>query len=190
MGVSSLLGFLGSVAFPLLRAKLGTPFTALIGSLTIYIYANLCQHFTHFTQECPSWLFAMQSVQSRSFSLPHSSWQRQRARRPTWARCDKKRKTILIGMVLTQVYMFVGGLTAARFGLHLYDLCVIQLFQEGVRALANVDILRNISAGGRGEKRGLLRGGDFALLRNGSHQVCPGLLSSLFLFPLHKHHIV
>ena len=31
MGVSSLLGFLGSVAFPLLRAKLGTPFTALIG---------------------------------------------------------------------------------------------------------------------------------------------------------------
>ena len=34
MGVSSLLGFLGSVAFPLLRAKLGTPFTALIGSLT------------------------------------------------------------------------------------------------------------------------------------------------------------
>ena len=73
MGVSSLLGFLGSVAFPLLRAKLGTPFTALIGSLTIYIYANICQHFTHFTQECPSWLFAMQSVQSPSFSLPHSS---------------------------------------------------------------------------------------------------------------------
>ena len=34
MGVSSLLGFLGSVAFPLLRAKLGTPFTALIGALT------------------------------------------------------------------------------------------------------------------------------------------------------------
>ena len=34
MGVSSLLGFLGSVAFPLLRAKLGTPFTALIGPLT------------------------------------------------------------------------------------------------------------------------------------------------------------
>ena len=72
-------------------------------------------------------------------------------------------------MVLTQVYMFVGGLTAARFGLHLYDLCVIQLFQEGVRALENEDILRNISAGGGGEKGGLLRGGDFALLRNGSH---------------------
>ena len=31
-----------------------------------------------------------------------------------------------------QVYMFVGGWTAARFGLHLFDLCVIQLFQEGV----------------------------------------------------------
>merc|ERR1719357_1004347 len=30
------------------------------------------------------------------------------------------------------VYMFVGGLTAARFGLHLFDLCIIQLFQEGV----------------------------------------------------------
>ena len=28
--------------------------------------------------------------------------------------------------------MFVGGLTAARFGLHLFDLCIIQLFQEGV----------------------------------------------------------
>ena len=33
-----------------------------------------------------------------------------------------------------QVYMFVSGLTVARFGLHLYDLCVIQLFQEGVRS--------------------------------------------------------
>ena len=33
MGVSSLLGFLGSVAFPLLRTKLGTSFTALIGCI-------------------------------------------------------------------------------------------------------------------------------------------------------------
>ena len=31
MGVRCLVGFLGSVAFPLLRVKLGTPYTALIG---------------------------------------------------------------------------------------------------------------------------------------------------------------
>ena len=56
--------------------------------------------------------------------------------------------------------MFVSGLTAARFGLHLFDLCVIQLFQEGVRGLANVDILdmRKIYSGGGREKRGIFRG--------------------------------
>ena len=32
VGVSSILGFLGSLAFPPLRARLGTPLTALIGS--------------------------------------------------------------------------------------------------------------------------------------------------------------
>ena len=34
---------------------------------------------------------------------------------------------------LGPVYMFITGLTIARFGLHLFDLCLIQLFQEGVR---------------------------------------------------------
>ena len=40
MGVSSLLGFLGSVAFPLLRTKLGTSFTALIGCTTKDIFCQ------------------------------------------------------------------------------------------------------------------------------------------------------
>ena len=33
---------------------------------------------------------------------------------------------------LSAVYLLVAGVTAARFGLHLFDLCIIQVFQEGV----------------------------------------------------------
>ena len=33
---------------------------------------------------------------------------------------------------LSAVYLLVAGVTAARFGLHMFDLCIIQLFQEGV----------------------------------------------------------
>jgi len=96
MGVSSLLGFLGSVAFPLLRAKLGTPFTALIGVSILVVCDAIC---------------------AISIFLPSSQFM-----------TETEGETTNMG----PVYMFVGGLTAARFGLHLYDLCVIQLFQEGV----------------------------------------------------------
>ena len=43
------------------------------------------------------------------------------------------------------MYMFVGGITAARFGVHLFDLCVIQLFQEGVRMPKNQFLICIIS---------------------------------------------
>ena len=73
MGVSSLLGFLGSVAFPLLRAKLGTSFTALIGSLASSTSCLCDSNISPTTQECPSWLCVTPSVQSLSFSPPPSS---------------------------------------------------------------------------------------------------------------------
>jgi len=97
MGVSSLLGFLGSVAFPLLRAKLGTPFTALIGVSILVVCDAVC---------------------AISIFLPSSQFMTE----------TEGSETTNMG----PVYMFVSGLTVARFGLHLYDLCVIQLFQEGV----------------------------------------------------------
>ena len=51
MGVSSLLGFLGSVTFPLLRAKLGTPVTALIGAAQTPV--SLLQYLTHSKEFSP-----------------------------------------------------------------------------------------------------------------------------------------
>ena len=134
MGVSSLLGFLGSVAFPLLRAKLGTPFTALIGSLTSLYPSPKCNPLLRSVHPgC---------VRRNLFNLHLSPLlpvhDRDRGRDDQHGP-GLKRKNIQEDdfHCNAQVCMFVSGLTAARFGLHLFDLCVIQLFQEGVRA--NVD---------------------------------------------------
>ena len=56
--------------------------------------------------------------------------------------------------------MFLAGLTAARFGLHLFDLCIIQLFQEGVRRLKE---MRKTIIKVEEEKRGVFSGVEMSL---------------------------
>ena len=72
--------------------------------------------------------------------------------------------------------MFLAGLTAARFGLHLFDLCIIQLFQEGVRRKFSLTDLKKWEKqlGWGGKTGGLFWGWNVPLLRHGSDQVCPG----------------
>ena len=71
MGVSSLLGFLGSVAFPLLRAKLGTSFTALIGGRTV---VPLCENSTPHNHSGVSILVVCDAICAISIFLPSSQF--------------------------------------------------------------------------------------------------------------------
>ena len=71
MGVSSLLGFLGSVAFPLLRAKLGTSFTALIGGWT---EVPLCKNLTPHNHSGVSILVVCDAICAISIFLPSSQF--------------------------------------------------------------------------------------------------------------------
>ena len=54
----------------------------------------------------------------------------------------------------------MAGLTAARFGLHLFDLCIIQLFQEGVRRLEE---MKKTIIKVEEEKRGVFSGVEMSL---------------------------
>merc|ERR1719370_2545923 len=86
MGVSSLLGFLGSVALPLLRTKLGTSFTALIGVSILVLCDAIC---------------------AISIFLPTSQLMT-KTKTTSQLISEAEDKTATMG----PVYMFVGGLTA------------------------------------------------------------------------------
>jgi hypothetical protein len=104
LGVSSGFGFLGSVCFPLLRSRLGLNYAALIGLTVLVVSDGFCL---------------------LSIFLPQSQFMQPEQSEPDADSADSAGS-------LTAVYLLVAGVTAARFGLHLFDLCIIQLFQEGV----------------------------------------------------------
>jgi len=125
LGVSSAVGFLGSICFPVLRSRLGINCTALTGLTVLVLSDGLC-------------LVAIFLPQSQ-FMQPQVEGE------VAWdsdnISADNRDKDTVenSGNInsgntdsLTAVYLLVAGVTIARFGLHLFDLCIIQLFQEGV----------------------------------------------------------
>ena len=113
--MSSGFGFLGSVCFPFLRSKLGLNYTALIGKQNVNTFKNF------FLSLNPglSVLVLSDVLCLISIFLPQSQFMKPEQDSP-----DEDS--------LSAVYLLIAGVTAARFGLHMFDLCIIQLFQEGV----------------------------------------------------------
>ena len=94
-----------------------------------------------------------------------------------------KERTMLIAIMVRFTCLWAGWLRPDSASTSMTSVLSNFSRRGWVGSLENVGILKKIYSGGGREERSFFRGGDVTLLRNGSHQIRPGLLApNLYFF--------